>query len=448
MRPRFQSLLARIVSLQILAIGIAAALGAVVFYLLLHTVTDAYEQRLLRSHAAQIVAALTPQDGGWRLRLKPEDRALYERQASGIGFGVVDPSGRVLFYSGPHAQSLLSAAERSDETVYFETRHHGRRYYGASMPDRRGNQTAWIVVLQDLGHPDVVVDDIAKSLAPLAALLALPLLALLLAADIWIVRRALRPVVQASAVAEAIEPRRLEVRLPVADLPREIRPLATAVNRALDRLAAAFQAQREFTADAAHELRTPLTVLRLRIDALSDRKAARALRSDADAIGQVVDQLLEISRLEEDATLSDEVCDLARVAADAASALAPLAVARGVELELLTPAEAVMVRGRSAAFFHAVRNLIDNALVHAQSRVEISVLETGGVEVSDDGLGVPQSAEAHLFDRFWRADRRADGVGGLGLAIVAKIARAYGGEIEVGRSRMGGARFALIARTV
>ncbi len=98
------------------------------------------------------------------------------------------------------------------------------------------------------------------------------ILALLLAVDIVIIRRALHPVVQASAIASAISHKRTDLRLPLTDLPRELVPLIVAVNEALDRLEKGMKLQKEFTADAAHELRTPLAVLRARIDSLPDQK--------------------------------------------------------------------------------------------------------------------------------------------------------------------------------
>src|SRR5262249_58221441 len=117
-------------------------------------------------------------------------------------------------------------------------------------------------------------------------------LLLLLAIDIVIFRRALRPVLNASEMAKKINPKRTDVRLPPEEIPKEILPLVQAVNKALDRLEAGFRMQREFTADAAHELRTPLTILRSRIDALVDRGVSKALHQDIDGMARIVSPLL------------------------------------------------------------------------------------------------------------------------------------------------------------
>src|SRR5581483_11274379 len=119
-----------------------------------------------------------------------------------------------------------------------------------------------------------------------------------LAIDIVIFRRALRPLVDASEMAQKINPKRTDVRLSPKKIPNEILPLVQAVNQALDRLEAGFRVQREFTADAAHELRTPLTILRSRIDTLADRQVAEALRQDIAGMSRIVSQLLDIAELE------------------------------------------------------------------------------------------------------------------------------------------------------
>ena len=95
-----------------------------------------------------------------------------------------------------------------------------------------------------------------------------------------IFRRALRPLREASDIAAEIGPARPGLRLPTKEIPREVRPLVSAVNLALDRLEEGFKIQRDFTADAAHELRTPLSILRTRIDVLEDSDIRQALRQN------------------------------------------------------------------------------------------------------------------------------------------------------------------------
>src|SRR5262249_39812294 len=138
---------------------------------------------------------------------------------------------------------------------FFERARAGAEIAGVSMPVEVGGERLWVQVSQDLSHRDALIDDIAKSFLFKVGWVTVPILALLLVADIAIFRRALRPLIDASARAARIGPTATDIRLPTAGLPRELKPLIAAVNQALERLEHGFRAQREFTADAAHELR-------------------------------------------------------------------------------------------------------------------------------------------------------------------------------------------------
>jgi len=262
--------------------------------------------------------------------------------------------------------------------------------------------------------------------------------------DILIVRRALAPVTRASQMARTIGPGRIDLRLPVDEVPQEVRPLVLAMNQALERLEQGFRLQRDFTADAAHELRTPLAVLRARIDSLDDTRAAAALADDLDNMTHIVNQLLAVAELEAGQTVMDTV-DLHAVCTDVAAGLAPIAIAQHREIALTGCDSAIFVCGNASMLHRAIRNLADNALRHtpAGSTVEISLAEDGTVSVSDEGPGIPAGEREVIFRRFWRRDRsRADGAG-LGLAIVSRIVEAHGAEIDVRNRTAAGACFSI-----
>ena len=149
------------------------------------------------------------------------------------------------------------------------------------------------------------------------------MLLVLLAIDIAIFRRALRPVVEASENARNIGPARTDIRLPTEQIPREIMPLVTAVNQALDRLEDGFRVHRQFTADAAHQLRTPLAILRTRIETLGDGAARQALHADIEGMSRIVAQLLEIAELDTLVLDPGETADLRAVCAEVVGAIAP-----------------------------------------------------------------------------------------------------------------------------
>jgi len=444
--PRFRSLLSRIIWLHVLAVGVAAIAMPLATYLLLNTTANEFENQTLRTHAEALAVYLRlDRDGAWRLDLPPDLRTFYLHGFDGFAYSIVDGSDRVLFSSLRDRTQSLGGGDLANSPSYFHRRAGRSIYYGADFPVTRSGRTVQIQVGQDLEHPDVIVDDIVAGYLMHVAWFTIPIMLLLLVIDILIVRRALRPVTRASDQARAIDPGRIDLRLPVADVPTEVLPLVVAVNQALDRLERGFRLQRDFTADAAHELRTPLAVLRARIDMLADRDAASALRSDLESMTHIVDQLLAVAELEAGTPGLADAIDLHGVCSDVAAGLAPIALAHGKEIALTGRRSPVTIRGNGPMLHRAVRNLAENALRHtpAGSTVEIHVSENGTISVSDEGPGISAAERELIFRRFWRRDRsRADGAG-LGLAIVSRIVEAHAGEIEVRNRETGGAVFAI-----
>jgi signal transduction histidine kinase len=275
--------------------------------------------------------------------------------------------------------------------------------------------------------------------------ITLPILLVLLIADIAIFRRALRPLWQASEIARDIGPTRTDLRLPTEEIPREVRPLVSAINLALDRLEEGFRIQRDFTADAAHELRTPLSILRTRLDTLEDKQIGQALRKDVDGMAHIISQLLDIAELDSFVVDPDEKADLRSVTAEVAEFVAPLALTQGKDVALLGETEPVWVKGNPEMLSRAIRNLAENAINHTApgTTVEFFIDENGTVSVLDRGPGVAEHERNLIFQRFWRRDRRKAGSTGLGLSIVQRIAELHSATITLENCRPAGARFSL-----
>jgi signal transduction histidine kinase len=267
----------------------------------------------------------------------------------------------------------------------------------------------------------------------------------LLVIDVAIFRRALRPLRQASEIAEQISPTRTDIRLPVEQIPREVRPLVSAVNQALDRLEQGFQIQREFTADAAHELRTPLSILRTRIDTLEDQRGTAELHQDIEGMSRIVGQLLDIAELEAFAVDPDETADLRSVCTEVAEFVAPIALAQGKNVALLGASKPVWIKGNSEMLKRAIRNLAENAINHTPpgTTVELVIDEDGTVSMRDQGPGISNEEKDLIFQRFWRRDRSRTGSTGLGLSIVQRIAELHAATIKVDNRASGGAQFSL-----
>lgn len=445
---RMGSLLWRIIGLHVLVLGAAAVALPLAIYFLLNDTAAGYENSTLRAHADTIASYLSPAPGGgWTLALPEDLRTFYLRGFDGFAYSVIDANGRVQSSSLKGGAAILRLDRRAAGPVYF-SRHEGKAtYYGASIPERRHGRTVWIEVAQDLQHPDVIVDDIVADFLSRFAWFTLPILLLILVADILIVHRALRPVVHASELAGTIDPARLDLRLPERDIPREILPLVHAVNQALHRIELGFRTLREFTADAAHELRTPLSVLRLRVDTALPPDAAQALLRDIDAMSHVVDQLLAAAELEGIVVSADDRADLGAVAADVVALLAPIAVAQGKDIALSAPPGPVHVHANGPLLFQAIRNLAENALAHTPegTTVEIAIDGTGAIRVLDEGTGIAEGEKGLIFQRFWR---RAHSKGaGLGLAIVRRIVEAHGGRVTAENRAPRGAVFTIFLRS-
>ena len=221
--------------------------------------------------------------------------------------------------------------------------------------------------------------------------------------------------------------------------------------RALQPIAIAYDRQRAFVSDASHELRSPLAVIRAGTDVLlrdplsgDQRSAVEDLRDTAVEASALVDDLLELARLERaPGAPHDARTDLAAVADGVLAQMRPLLEAHASEATRRGPS--VLARTRDADARRVLRALVENAIAHTPpgTPIEVETAEDAGnavLRVLDRGPGVPPEALETVFDRFTRVDTArtpSGGHSGLGLAIVAGHVRANGGTI-VARNRAGG----------
>jgi heavy metal sensor kinase len=279
-----------------------------------------------------------------------------------------------------------------------------------------------------------------------------------------LVGRALSPIDQISRQANAYGARDLSRRLPGEEAGDEVGRMVAAFNRLLERLEAAFQRERRFTADAAHELRTPLTILRGEVElAMREhpespepvRAALHSIKEEIEHLEALVANLLALARSETaQEALEAEPVSLLELSTEVIGRIAPLARSQGVGLEVSPDSVDPLVLGDATTLRQALFNVAQNGVRHSPpgSIVRIRVAQCSGdavVEVCDAGPGIPESALPHLFERFFRSDparTRLAGRGhgmGLGLAITRAVVQAHGGEVRVENLPAGGAKFTI-----
>jgi len=443
---RFQSIISRIVILHVVAVVITSIFMSLALSWLLSYATNNIHNQAMQEQAVTVGEHLSAQpDGRLELNLPLDLLGLYSQAYGRYLYAVIDDRGRVLFSSLEDHAALFPVDGRSGDVEFLQQRRGDAAVSGASIRKTIGGQTVWIQTGENLANRDVLIDDIVADFYKNVGWITLPILLVLLIADIAIFRRALRPLWQASEIARDIGPTRTDLRLPTEEIPREVRPLVSAINLALDRLEEGFRIQRDFTADAAHELRTPLSILRTRLDTLEDKQIGQALRKDVDGMAHIISQLLDIAELDSFVIDPLEKADLRSVTAEVAEFVAPLALTQGKDVALLGEIGPVWVKGNPEMLSRAIRNLAENAINHTApgTTVEFFIDENGTVSVLDHGPGVAEDERNLIFQRFWRRDRRKAGSTGLGLSIVRRIAELHSATITLENRRPAGARFSL-----
>src|SRR3990167_6307848 len=236
----------------------------------------------------------------------------------------------------------------------------------------------------------------------------------------------------------------------LTSVPSEIEPLVKELNNLFNRLQEAFDREKRFTADAAHELRTPLAALNtftqiaLRAQTPEERKdALLKVLAGVNRGTHVVQQLLTLNRMTPEAMRDKAIkIDLSKEAADIAAELAPEAIAKKIELELLCCETSPIMIGHPTAIGILLRNLIDNAIRYSpeKSTVTIKIEDRPHkivLRVIDNGPGIPDELKERVFERFFRIIGTKATGSGLGLGIVLQIVTLHHAEIKLEKPESG-----------
>jgi heavy metal sensor kinase len=301
----------------------------------------------------------------------------------------------------------------------------------------------------DEGHVQVLAVEMDSVVDSQAALLGLagPLAAgagLLAGLTGWLVaRRGLAPVTELATQADALNARDLSRRLELRRTEHEVARLGETLNGMLTRIEDARRRERQFTADASHELRTPLAILRAEVELsrgkVGDdpvlRESLDSAIEECDRLRDLVDDLLEVARADADRMDRSRLVDVADIVDAMLPRFSVLARHRGVTLARRGDAA---VHADPRALGRALSNLVDNGIRHAPQggHVELEIVRSRtcvSVTVTDDGPGVAPAHRRRVTERFAQLDptRPDAGGAGLGLAMVASIAAAHQGTVEL-----------------
>jgi two-component system, OmpR family, sensor histidine kinase MtrB len=268
-------------------------------------------------------------------------------------------------------------------------------------------------------------------------------------------RRTLRPVAEASDAARSLAEGLLETRLPVerhdefGAWAASFNEMADALEQKIGALSEAQARERRFTADVAHELRTPLTALVNETALLSEhldrmppeaQRPAALLANDVARLRRLVEELLEISRLD----AGREIVEPQPV--DVRSLVDGLLRARGLADRVTVSGDGAIIETDPRRLERVLANLVENAVEHGSGDVSLELDRANGVlsiDVVDEGAGITAEHLPHVFDRFYKADPSRPGGTGLGLAIALENARLLGGDISAMSEPGRGARFSV-----
>lgn len=374
---------------------------------------------------------------------------------------VTDQSGHTIASSGPALHQFLKADAFSQQSAFVKFRWKGEPYRMLAETFRDRDHSYRMYLAVSTASAERVLGQVLFML-----LAALPLtLAFAVVGGLWLSRRALAPVDRMTATVRSISFENLSAGIDVPStqiyVPStndELQRLAETWNSLLERLGDSVARMTRFTGDASHELRTPVALIRTTAElalrrtrsAESYREALQQIRSEAERMTELLDDLLFLARADAGNTLRPDLrFPLDSVARDAVDQVRPMAEEKGVSLTMAdTAAAATRICGDENAIRRLALALLVNAIKYTprDGHVWSEVGVRNGkpyLSVSDSGVGIDSEALPHIFERFYRADpaRSPNESGyGLGLSIAEAIARQHRARIEV-HSEPGNTRF-------
>lgn len=446
----------------ILAIGLLLAGALVAFDVLFYAVLSDKLSRdfdsSLRVSAADIAAALAP-DQNEKMDaddIRPgilEPTSVDDASKPGVFVQILDVTGHAIASSGtrlPVDRGQVRRVLAGSEVVDWVGRDERLRMLNRPVVNQAGSIVGVIQVAQSGRFLDSALGEVRTLMVggTLVTLVGACALGWLL------VGRALQPITNLTAAADHIVATgRLDARIVHPGPTDEVGTLVRSFNLMVERLETAFEQQRRLLADTSHELRNPLTAIRANLEIIESSdgpdelcEVAAEANAEVRRMSRLVNDLLLLGQADADDAMERKSVAVAPLIERIAERALLVSPGHAVEVLQLDPVEVV---GDADRLYQAIWNLVENALRYTPSAgyVRLALLHLNGlavIRVQDNGPGIAREHHARLFERFYRIDKaRSRGTGGvgLGLAIVKWIAEAHGGQVTIASQRDAGTTF-------
>jgi two-component system sensor histidine kinase QseC len=415
-----------------LLLGLLAVVAVVWLATAAYSYFDATHEinELLDAHLAQSASLIVAQVGHDLEEIDLEHAPKTDKRARRVAFQIWERGTILRLHSSDAPSSPFSRRQEGYSNATFG----GKSWRVFSTWDAKRRFLVQIAE-RDEARREIAAGIATNLLFPL--LFALPVLALF----VWLsIDRAVSPLNRLGQEAERRKAGDLRPFAPER-APREVVPLVRSLNALFERVRRLLENERRFTADAAHELRTPLAAVKTQAQvargAFDDRARQHALDGvieGCDRAARLVDQLLTLARLEPDPAQPAKHLELVDLAREVIAELAPLALAKDVDIELRGPGPA-SVKGHRELLSVLLRNLVENAVRYSPhgSSVNVDVVssdEGATLSVMDEGPGVTPDERARLGQRFYRVLGTGQSGSGLGLSIVRRIAEMHSARLR------------------
>lgn len=432
------SLSRRLLWLLVLATLLVWTLSSISIYLTVKDETqEIFDQALVETAHALLVISEDHHT--------PIEPALAQSQANTaesterIVFQIWRRDGQLIYHS-THFSTQPMLPIQPQQPAFDWIMLQGERFRSYQVWDAAQNIQVQIAERDDIRQQ--IFDESADHLLTIG-LIFLPLLAGLI---FVLIRISLQPLQQLTDSISTQSIARLQGITP-QQTPLEIKPIVDALNQLLSQIASSLDRERRFTANAAHELRTPLAAIRLHAQVLQGARnpaeaaeAALDIQHGVDRCTRLMEQLLVLARLEPQQQQPEKQhFDLAISITQIAAQHAYTLEKQQIRLWLDTPE--TLLQGHSEQLDILLRNLLDNAIRYSGEGKDIWIscgLHRDGqayLVVEDQGVGIPASQRAHIFDRFYRLADAASTGSGLGLSIVQQIAEQHQAKIQIEQGR-------------